>query len=90
MQYTLKERNLYVMRKKNKNETLYIKVKELRDRTGLSQAKFGEMFGIPAANIQKWEQQTATPPDYIIGMMERILDMQDEIYNLQTNNITND
>ena len=47
------------------------------------------MFGIPAANIQKWEQQTATPPDYIIGMMERILDMQDEIYNLQTNNTTN-
>lgn len=73
------------MRRKENDNTLYIKVKQLRDRTGLSQAKFGEMFGIPVANIQKWEQQTSTPPDYIVSMMERILDLQDEIYNLQNN-----
>lgn len=48
-------------------------IKDMRLKTGLSQAKFAKLFDIPVANIQKWEQGISNPPEYVISMMERIL-----------------
>lgn len=53
-------------------------VKELRKRTGLSQSKFAEHFGIPVKTIQKWERNGSVPPEYVPKMMERILDFEQQ------------
>lgn len=48
-------------------------VKAMRDRTGLSQSKFAQIFSIPVVNIQHWEQGVCEPPSYVLYMMEYIL-----------------
>lgn len=49
-------------------------VKELRKKTGMSQQKFGDYFGISKRTIQEWEQERKNPTDYLVNMMQRILD----------------
>lgn len=39
------------------------RVREARERADLSQAKFGEMFGVKAATISHWENGTSKPWD---------------------------
>jgi len=51
-------------------------IKELREHTGLSQAKFGQKFHIPVANISNWEQGVHNPPEYITYMIEKILELE--------------
>lgn len=51
-------------------------VKTLRILMGLSQAKFGNYFGIPVANIQRWEQGVAKPCGYVVDMMWRIYELE--------------
>ncbi len=48
-------------------------VKEMREKTGLSQAKFGKILGIPVANIARWEQGGSRPPEYVEKLIERVL-----------------
>lgn len=60
-------------------------VKELRTKTGLSQGKFAARFGVPVRTLQNWEQGHQVPPDYVVVMMERILDLEhqlDEAYRV--------
>ena len=52
-------------------------VKEIREETGLTQAKFAERLGIPVRTLQQWEQGKSTPPDYFIRMMCYTLKYQD-------------
>lgn len=51
-------------------------IRELRDRTGLSQSGFCKKFGIPVATLQHWEQGVSSPPKYVVGLIERILDCE--------------
>lgn len=51
-------------------------IKDMRLQTGLSQSKFAKLLDIPVANIQKWEQGVCNPPEYVIGMIERILKLE--------------
>ena len=48
-------------------------VKELRKETGMSQSAFAAYLGIPVRTLQDWEQERRTPPEYVVEMMERIL-----------------
>ena len=50
-----------------------MRIKELRKQTGLSQTKFGELFGIPLRTIQGWENEQRTPPEYVVKMIEELL-----------------
>lgn len=52
-------------------------IKELREKTGLSQHKFADFTGIPFYNIQNWEQGRRTPPDYIIKLLECYIENND-------------
>lgn len=52
-------------------------IKELRTKTGLSQSKFGQKFHIQTINISNWEQGVHKPPEYVIYMIERILELED-------------
>lgn len=45
-------------------------IKEVRKKTGLSQRKFAEEFGIPVKTLQGWEIEKATPPSYVVNLIE--------------------
>lgn len=47
-----------------------MKIKELRARTGLSQAKFAEKYGIPKRTIEDWEAGRHDPPAYVEDLLE--------------------
>lgn len=45
-------------------------IKELRQRTGLSQAKFGQALGgIPLRTIQDWEADKRKPSDWAVQLI---------------------
>lgn len=54
-------------------------IKELRKRTGLTQKDFAAYFNVPLRTIQKWERNGSAPPEYIFQMMERILDLEEQL-----------
>lgn len=54
-------------------------VREIRDRTGLSQSKFAEKFEIPVNTIHTWEAGNSEPRPYILRMMVRILDLEQQL-----------
>lgn len=60
-----------------------MEIRDLRNRTGLSQSRFAEYFGIPVKTIQKWENHGSTPAPYIVGMIERILDLECQVNDLK-------
>jgi len=49
--------------------SMSIIIKELRDRTNLSQNSFAEKYGIPVSTLRKWEQGETTPAPYIVRML---------------------
>ena len=46
------------------------KIKAIRAKTGLSQAKFAAAYHIPMRTLQDWERAVRTPPDYVIELLE--------------------
>lgn len=54
-------------------------IKALRKQTGLSQQKFGALFGIAAINIANWEQGVTKPPEYVVNMMTRLVELDPTI-----------
>lgn len=55
------------------------KIRELRARTGLSQQRFGMLFRMAAINISNWEQGVTKPPEYVLYMLERLIELDPEI-----------
>ncbi len=47
-----------------------IVLKNLREQTGLSQAKFAAKFHIPLSTYEHWEMGTRRPPDYVISLLQ--------------------
>ena len=54
-------------------------LKELRIKTGLSQRQFADYFGISVRNIQEWEQERKSPPSYLVGLLERIWNLECQV-----------
>lgn len=48
---------------------------ELRELTGLSQRKFGDLYGIPLRTIQNWECNERKPPEYVLKLLNRVVEM---------------
>lgn len=46
-------------------------IKEIREYSGLSQAKFSEKYGIPKRSLENWESGSRKCPDYVISLLER-------------------
>ena len=53
-------------------------IKELRQRTGLSQAKFAKKICIYTHNVETWEMGIRKPPVYVVKMIATILDYEDK------------
>ena len=58
-------------------------IKALREKTGLSQRKFAGKFNIPVANLQSWEQGVNRPLDYVVFMIQTILEQEKKIGELE-------
>lgn len=50
-----------------------MRIRDMRRATGLSQSRFADLFDVPVATLKDWEIGRRTPPDYVAGMMETIL-----------------
>lgn len=52
-------------------------IKELRKRTELSQSKLAREFHFSVRTLQHWEQEDYPAHEYVLFMVERILDLED-------------
>lgn len=46
-------------------------IKEIREYSGLSQAKFSEKYGIPKRSLENWESGIRKCPGYVASLLER-------------------
>ena len=51
---------------------------ELRKQTGLSQSQFAKEFHIQLKTLQSWEQGWRNTPEYILYMIQRILELESD------------
>ncbi len=51
-------------------------IKELREKTGLSQSRFAARFHMSPINISHWETGVRKPPEYVVWMIERIIELE--------------
>ena len=49
----------------------------LRNKTGLSQAKFAKKFFIPLSTYEHWEIGMRKPPVYVVRLIEMVLEYED-------------
>lgn len=54
-------------------------LKELRLKLKMSQVEFAEYLHIPVANIRHWEQGFRTPPDYVVDLVNRIVQLEHDL-----------
>ena len=47
-----------------------MRIRELREDSGMNRAQFAEFFGIPYRTIQHWEEGTRQPPEYVVSLIE--------------------
>lgn len=48
-------------------------IKDIRTATGLSQARFAAITGIPRRTLEDWERGLRTPPKWLPAMLEAFL-----------------
>lgn len=56
-------------------------IKKWRKKANISQAKMGEILGIPKRTIENWESGKNTPPQYVIDLVTDKLIQLSKIYN---------
>ena len=45
-------------------------IKSLRTSSGMTQAAFAELLGIPIRTIEDWESGRRKPPEYVVRLIE--------------------
>lgn len=50
------------------------RMKQLRERVGMSRSQFSSTFHIPVRTLTAWENETRTPPQYIIELLEIVIE----------------
>lgn len=48
-------------------------IKNLRKKTGLTQARFAELLKIPKRSIENWEGGKNKPPEYLVKLIDYYL-----------------
>ncbi|MCQ2439528.1 MAG: helix-turn-helix domain-containing protein [Oscillospiraceae bacterium] len=51
-------------------------INEIRTRYNLTQAAMAERFGIPKRTIENWDEGSRKPPEYVVRMMLKILELE--------------
>ena len=58
-------------------------IKDIRRKTGMSQAAFAKAYDIPLSTLRKWEQGISSPPDYVIKLILRSLPQEEGYEKIQ-------
>ena len=58
--------------------SIHYGIKEIRALTGLSQAKFSALYGIPQRTLESWEMGERNPPEYVLRLLQRVVMMDME------------
>lgn len=58
-------------------------IKQIREKTGLSQSKFAAKFHIPTINVSLWEQGVNNPTDYTEYLIQRVLELEEKLKESQ-------
>lgn len=58
----------------SENMTLAFRVKEIRNKTGLSQKRFAEEYEVPKRTLESWESGERVPPAYVVSLLEKVVD----------------
>lgn len=48
-------------------------IKEICEKYSISQTALAKRFGIPLRTVQAWHIGERTPPDYVVRMMDELL-----------------
>ena len=51
-------------------------IKEIREMTGLNQTQFAKKFDIPLRTYQNWEGGRRNPPEYVLAMLQKLVEME--------------
>lgn len=51
-----------------------MEVKEIRERSGLTQARFCKKYGVPLGTLRHWEQGDRKPAAYVLKLLERCVE----------------
>ncbi len=54
-------------------------VKEIREKTGLSQSKFCKRFHLGLKALQNWEQGQRKTPEHVIYLISYILELEEKL-----------
>lgn len=49
-------------------------IKNLREKTGMSQVEFAKTYSIPVKTLQHWEAERRKPAPYLILLLERAVE----------------
>lgn len=49
-------------------------IKEMRAKTGLTQAQFAQLLGIPKRSIENWERDISRCPEYVNKLIDYFLE----------------
>ena len=63
-------------------------IKQLREKTGMSKAKFAVHLGIPLRTIEDWEAGRRTPPEYIPRLISYQLKYEELVNHLGKEQVT--
>lgn len=58
----------------DQREESKMNIKEIRNKTGLSQKKFGEKFGIPTRTIESWESGERETSEYVLDLLNKAVE----------------
>lgn len=53
--------------------TTLSKIREIRNRSGLSRQDFAKKYSIPIRTLEKWERRESEPAGYIISLLNRVV-----------------
>ena len=54
----------------SKTNKLANRIREIRAKTGMSQAEFSQLFSIPKRTLESWEMGEREPAIYIVNLLE--------------------
>lgn len=64
-------------------------IKNLRKKTGLTQARFAELLNIPKRSIENWEEGKNKPPEYLVKLIDYFL-THEKVYKTNENKYNNE
>ncbi len=61
------------------DESFRVKMKELRESTGLNRKEFCEKFEIPYRTMTEWELGYRSAPPYVLRLLSYYVEMQQKL-----------